>query len=301
VSGILLAYFSNYLIGTMGLGLDLEWRWMLGISAIPALLFFLMLFGIPQSPRWLVQKGRVDEARGILRMSGEPRYEEELTEIVRSIDAEHGHAEEPLFQPKYRMPIFLAVSIGLFNQLTGINAILYYLNDIFEKAGFSKDSGGLQTVAIGFTNLIFTMLAMSVIDRIGRKTLLLIGSVGTAVTLAGVAWIYASGSHEGWLVWLLIGFMASFAFSQGAVIWVYLSEVFPNRVRAKGQSLGSLTHWLANAVISWAFPAAAAMSNTIPFVFFAAMCVVQFFTVWLVYPETKGVTLEEMQKRLGIE
>lgn len=301
VCGILLAYFSNYLIGTMGLPADLEWRWKLGISAIPALLFFLMLFGIPQSPRWLVQKGRVDEARDILRMSGEPAYEKELADIVRSIDADHGHAEESLWKMKYRMPIFLAVSIGLFNQLTGINAILYYLNDIFEKAGFSKDSGGLQTVAIGFTNLVFTMLAMSVIDRIGRKTLLLIGSVGTAVTLAGVAWIYSSGTHEGWLLWLLIGFMASFAFSQGAVIWVYLSEVFPNRVRAKGQSLGSLTHWLANALISWAFPAVAAISKPAPFVFFAVMCVLQFFTVLMVYPETKGVTLEEMQKRMGIE
>lgn len=301
VSGILLAYFSNYVIGTLGFARDLEWRWMLGVSAVPALFFFLMLFGIPQSPRWLVQKGRVDEARDILRMSGEANYEGELNDIVRSIDAEHGHAEEPLFRSKYRMPIFLAISIGLFNQLTGINAILYYLNDIFERAGFSKDSSGLQTVAIGFTNLIFTMLAMSVIDRIGRKTLLLIGSVGTAITLAGVAWIYSSGSHESWLVWLLIGFMASFAFSQGAVIWVYLSEVFPNRVRAKGQSLGSLTHWLANALISWAFPYVAAQSKPAPFVFFAVMCVVQFVTVFAVYPETKGVTLEEMQKKLGID
>lgn len=300
VTGILLAYFSNYVIATLGFPMDLEWRWKLGISAIPALMFFLMLFGIPQSPRWLVQKRRVDEAREVLKLSGEPNYDTELRDIVLSIDADHGHAEEPLFQRKYGTPIFLAISIGLFNQLTGINAILYYLNDIFEKAGFSKDSGGLQTVAIGFTNLIFTMLAMAVIDKIGRKTLLLIGSVGCAVSLAGVAWIYASGQREGWLLWLLVGFMGSFAFSQGAVIWVYLSEVFPNRVRAKGQSLGSLTHWAANALISWAFPMAAAMSKPAPFVFFAAMCVVQFFTVLMVYPETKGVTLEQMQKKLGI-
>jgi sugar porter (SP) family MFS transporter len=301
VAGILLAYFSNWLIATFHLPLDAEWRWMLGVSAAPALFFLIMLVGIPQSPRWLVQRGRVDEAREVLRQIGETDYEKELQDIIVSIDAEHGHAQESLFQSKYRFPIFLAVTIGLFNQLTGINAILYYLNDIFERAGFSKDSGGLQAVAIGFTNLIFTMLAMAVIDKIGRKTLLLIGSVGTAVCLAGVAWIYASGQNEHWLLWLLIGFMASFAFSQGAVIWVYLSEVFPNRVRAKGQSLGSFTHWFANALISWAFPAVAAYSRPAPFVFFCAMCVLQFFTVLLVYPETKGVTLEQMQKKFGID
>jgi sugar porter (SP) family MFS transporter len=299
VFGILLAYFSNYVIGLAGFGAA-EWRWKLGVSGIPAALFMLMLFGIPRSPRWLVKKRRVAEAREILRLTGEKNYEEELQDIVTSIDAEHGHGDEPLFAHKYRVPIFLAVTIGMFNQLSGINAILYYLNDIFAQAGFSKVSSDLQAVAIGATNLLFTMIAMSVIDRLGRKTLLLIGSVGLTISLAGVATIFAIGRHRELLVWLLVGFIASFAFSQGAVIWVYLSEVFPNRVRAQGQSLGSFTHWLMNAAISGTFPLVAARSKSAPFMFFAAMMVLQFFVVWVWYPETKGVTLEQMQKKMGI-
>jgi SP family arabinose:H+ symporter-like MFS transporter len=192
------------------------------------------------------------------------------------------------------------VSIGLFNQLSGINAILYYLNDIFMKAGFSRVSGDLQAVMIGVTNLIFTMAAMSVIDRIGRKTLLLVGSIGTAVCLIGVAAIFFTHTHESLLVWLLVGYIASFAFSQGAVIWVYISEVFPNRVRAKGQSLGSLSHWLMNGAISLVFPVMAAKSGGVPFIFFACMMIVQFVVVLTSYPETKGVSLEEMQRRMAI-
>ncbi|MBI3645651.1 MAG: sugar porter family MFS transporter [Acidobacteriales bacterium] len=298
VSGILLAYLSNYLVGLQQFGMDTEWRWKLGISAIPAALFFLMLFTIPRSPRWLVKKQRIAEARDVLRLTGEQNYEEELRDIVESIDAEHGLGDEPLFQHKYRLPIFLAVTIGMFNQLAGINAILYYLNDIFAYAGFSKVSGDLQAVAVGLTNLIFTMLAMSVIDRVGRKKLLLTGAVGTALCLGGVAAIFATNQRHDLLIWLLIAYIAFFAFSQGAVIWVYISEVFPNRVRAKGQSLGSFTHWFMNALISGVFPALAAKSKSIPFVFFAAMMVLQFAVVLFTYPETKGVSLEEMQKKL---
>ena len=298
VFGILLAYLSNYLVGLCGLGAA-EWRWKLGMSAVPAALFFLMLFGIPRSPRWLVKKQRISEAREVLRITGEENYEQELQDIVVSIDAEHTH-DESLFSRKYAFPIFLAVSIGMFNQLAGINAILYYLNDIFAHAGFSKVSGDLQAVAVGLTNLIFTMFAMSVIDKVGRKKLLLIGSVGTAACLAGVAWIFAVKSHQGLLVWLLIGYIAFFAFSQGAVIWVYISEVFPNRVRAHGQSLGSFSHWIMNALISGIFPLMAASSGAYPFAFFAGMMVVQFIVVLTIYPETKGYSLEEMQKKLGI-
>lgn len=299
VAGILLAYLSNYLIGQAGFGAD-EWRWMLGISGIPALGFFVMLFGIPRSPRWLMQQRRTAEARQVLVAIGEENVDAEIEDIRVSIDAEHGHAKEPLFLSKYRLPIFLAITIGMFNQLSGINAILYYLNDIFARAGFSKMSGDLQAVLIGFTNLVFTVLAMSIIDRVGRKTLLLIGAVGCAGCLAGVAAIFFSGAHEQWLVWLLVGFIASFAFSQGAVIWVYLSEVFPNRVRAKGQSLGSFTHWIMNAAISFSFPIVAAKSRAAPFVFFSAMMVLQFFVVLFMYPETKGHSLEDMQRKLGI-
>jgi len=247
-----------------------------------------------------VKRRRVAEARDILRLTGEENYESELQDIVTSIDAEHGHGDEPLFTWKYRHPIFLAVAIGMFNQLSGINAVLYYLNYIFLQAGFSKASGNLQAVAIGATNLLFTVIAMSVIDRIGRRTLLLAGSVGLAISLAGVSAVFAMHRHENLLVWLLMGFIASFAFSQGAVIWVYLSEVFPNRVRAQGQSLGSFTHWFMNAAISQTFPWVANISRAAPFGFFAGMMVLQFFVVLFWFPETKGVTLEQMQKKMGI-
>ena len=299
VLGILLAYFSNYLIGLRHLGAS-EWRWELGIAALPAALFFIMLFTIPRSPRWLAKKGRLEEARAVLQLTGDENYEHDLQDIVASISIEHKRSAEKLFTRKYAFPIFLAVSIGMFNQLSGINAILYYLNDIFGYVGFSKVSGNLQAVAIGATNLLFTLIAMSVIDRIGRKKLLLIGSVGTAACLAGVAAIFFTGRHESLLVWLLIGYIAFFAFSQGAVIWVYLSEVFPNTVRAKGQSLGSFSHWFMNAAISGIFPLMAASSGAYPFVFFSLMMVLQFFVVLFVYPETKGVSLEEMEKRIAI-
>jgi sugar porter (SP) family MFS transporter len=297
VFGILLAYLSNYLIGLGGLGAT-EWRWELGVSAAPAFLFFLMLFGIPRSPRWLAEVGRVDESRRVLQLIGEENYEQRLREIVDSIVQAKSAGKEALFQKRYALPIFLAISIGAFNQLSGINAILYYLNDIFARAGFGKVSGNLQAVAIGATNLVFTMLAMSVIDKVGRKRLLLIGSVGTAACLAGVSTIFSMHRSENMLVWLLIGYIAFFAVSQGAVIWVYISEVFPNLVRAKGQSLGSSTHWVMNALISGIFPHMAARSGAYPFMFFCIMMIAQFFVVLLIYPETKGITLEDMQRRL---
>jgi MFS transporter, SP family, arabinose:H+ symporter len=300
VAGILLAYLSNFLVGTRGFSVDSDWRWKLGIAALPATLFLVLLFTIPRSPRWLAKKGRAGEARDVLRLTGDANYENDLEEIVASIDAEHGHADEPLFSKKYAFPIFLAITIGMFNQLSGINAILYYLNDIFAFAGFSKVSGDVQAVVVGLTNLIFTVIAMSIIDKVGRRKLLLIGAVGMAACLTGVAAIFSANQHQELLVWLLVGFIASFAFSQGSVIWVYLSEVFPNRVRARGQSLGSLSHWLMNAAISFAFPALAAWSKSIPFMFFSAMMVLQFFVVLFVYPETSGVTLEEMQKKLHV-
>lgn len=299
VAGILLAYFSNYLIGLAGFGAA-EWRWKLGVSAIPAALFLLTLFTIPRSPRWLVAKQRLPEARRVLELIGEENVAGELQDIVASIDIEHGRGREPLFSRKYARPIFLAVAIAFFNQMLGVNAILYYLNDIFRRAGFSKVSSDLQAVAIGLTNLIATIIAMSLIDKAGRRKLLLIGSVGCAFCLAGVAWVFATESHQGLLVWLLVGFIAFFSFSQGAVIWVYISEVFPNRVRAKGQSLGSFTHWAMNAIVSGFFPVVAAVSHAAPFAFFTAMAVVQFFIVLFLFPETKGVSLEQMQKKLGI-
>jgi sugar porter (SP) family MFS transporter len=300
VAGILLAYLSNFLVGLQHLAIDSDWRWKLGISAIPAALFFIMLFTIPRSPRWLAKKRRNEEARAVLQLTGDENWERDLQEIITSIDAEHGHADEPLFQRKYGLPIFLAISIGMFNQLSGINAILYYLNDIFAYGGFSRVSSDLQAVIVGLTNLIFTVIAMSVIDKFGRKKLLLVGAVGTALCLAGVAAVFFTNQHHELLIWLLVAYIAFFAFSQGAVIWVYISEVFPNRVRAKGQSLGSFTHWIMNAFISGAFPTLAAWSKPIPFAFFAGMMALQFFVVTFTYPETKGLSLEEMQKKLNV-
>jgi MFS transporter, SP family, arabinose:H+ symporter len=300
VLGILLAYLSNYCVAEFNLG-NLEWRWQLGIAAAPAVLFLVMLFGIPRSPRWLAVQKRVDEAGSVLQALGSPDYKAELAEIVDSIHLEQSSGIEPLFSRKYLFPIFLAISIGMFNQLSGINAILYYLNDIFAAAGFNKISSDLQAVAIGAMNLCATLLGMTLIDKLGRKTLLLIGSVGTAICLAGVAAIFFTQEHQNLLVWLLVGYIAFFAVSQGAVIWVYISEVFPNSVRSKGQGVGSSAHWIMNALISGIFPLMAKTSGAYPFVFFAAMMVVQFFVVLFVYPETKGFTLEEMQRRLGID
>jgi len=300
VIGILLAYLSNYCIGRLGLGAA-EWRWQLGIAAFPAVLFLVLLFGIPPSSRWLVTQKRVDEARGVLQMMGAENPEAELSEIVDSIHLERLQTSEPLFSWKYRFPLFLAITIGMFNQLSGINAILYYLNDIFAAAGYSKMSGDLQAVAVGGMNLAATLLGMSVIDKLGRKTLLLIGSVGTAACLFGVSWVFFANSHQSYLLVFLVAYIAFFAISQGAVIWVYISEVFPSRVRAKGQSVGSSSHWIMNAIIAYTFPQLAKSSGAYPFVFFGAMMVLQFFVVFFFYPETKGHTLEEMQHRLGIE
>jgi hypothetical protein len=257
-----------------------------------------MLFGIPRSPRWLARTGRIAEARSVLESIGEENIDSELRAMNEAFELEKREGQEHLFTARNRLPLFLAFSIAIFNQFSGINAILYYLNDIFARAGFSKVSSDLQAVAIGGTNLLFTVLAMSIIDRVGRRTLLLVGAVGTAFCLAGAAAIFWTGRHEGWLVWLLIGFIASFAFSQGAVIWVYLSEIFPTAVRARGQSLGSSTHWIMNALISWTFPIIATYSKAAPFVLFSGMMVLQFFVVLLFYPETKNIVLEDMEKKL---
>jgi len=301
VIGILVAYLSNYLLGLVDFGMN-EWRWQLGVAALPALLFFIMLFGIPRSARWLVTKNRIPEAREVLESLGSPDGASELDDIIASVHVDGVAHSEPLFQKKYLKPIYLAVTVAAFNQLAGINAILYYLNDIFGMAGFSKVSGDLQAVAVGAMNLLATFLAMTVIDRVGRKTLLLIGGVGMVFCLSGVAAIFFTQQHQAMLVWLLVAYIGFFAISQGAVIWVYISEVFPNRVRSKGQSLGSSTHWVMNAIIAFIFPVIAQrFGGAYPFVFFAAMMALMFFVVLFTFPETKGVTLEQMQHKLGIE
>jgi SP family arabinose:H+ symporter-like MFS transporter len=294
VLGILLAYVSNYFVGFFVQSPD-EWRWKLGVAALPAMIFYCSLFFIPESPRWLVREGQDKEALEILVRNGESEPQRELEDIRNSLAHARDSTAENVFQWRYRLPIFLAISIGMFNQLSGINAILYYLNSIFLSAGFDRVSSDLQAVLIGLTNLVAVSVALTVIDRLGRRRMLLIGSVGTTVCMAGVAIIFRFHRWQGALVWLLVGFIAFFSFSQGAVIWVYISEVFPNRVRAKGQSIGSFTHWFMNAVVSALFPIVAATWGSAPFFFFAAMMAFQFVVVWVSYPETRGVSLEAME------
>jgi MFS family permease len=219
--------------------------------------------------------------------------------MVLARNSEEVTSHHRLFSKAHRFPIFLAISISMFNQLTGVNAILYYINDIFAQAGFDKVTSNLQAVAVGATNFLFTILAMSVIDKLGRKRMLIIGAAGTSVCLAGVAEIFFTGLHHNLLVWLLIAFIGFFSFSQGAVIWVYLSEVFPTDVRAKGASLGSFTHWTMNALVSGIYPVVAAHSGGKPFALFSIMMVIQLIVVSLFYPETKCVSLEEMQAKIS--
>jgi sugar porter (SP) family MFS transporter len=297
VLGILLAFLSNALV--QGAAGDADpWRIKLGIAAVPALVFLALMFSIPQSPRWLAMRGRQEEARASLERVGVERAEAMLEEFQRAAQDAERNSVHHLFAADHRRPILLAILLAMFNQLSGINAILYYLNDIFAAAGFIGWSNDLQAVAVGAANLIATVLALRVIDRVGRKKLLLIGSVGTAVALAGVALIFGSGQGMSWLLAMLIVFIGFFAFSQGAVIWVYLAEIFPTPVRSRGQALGSATHWAMAAILAQTFPMVAAQSRALPFVFFAACMVLQFFVVWALFPETRGVELESMGRTL---
>lgn len=304
VIGILLAYFSNFLISLAHLGAS-EWRWELGVAALPAAVFLALLFTIPRSARWLTTQSRLTEAREVLEIMGSPNSEAELRDIQESLHLELSHARASLFERlhgslRYRKPILLAIAIGAFNQLSGINAILYYLNDIFAAAGFSRTSANVQAVGIGLMNLAATFLGMALIDRLGRTRLLLIGAAGTAVCLSMVAAIFFTHRHQNLLLVALVAYIAFFAISQGAVIWVYISEIFPTRVRGKGQSLGSGAHWIMNAILSYLFPLIAIRSGAYPFVFFAAMMALQLIVVWVCFPETKQVSLEELQRQLQI-
>jgi len=296
VLGILVAFFSNFLL--VNTGVD-NWRWMFGVMAVPSALFFLLLFLVPESPRWLVKKSLVDKARSVLQKVGAANVEAELSDIVNSLKEETGSGITKLFQKKYRFAIMCAVLLAVFNQLSGINVIMYYAPMIFEKAGASTNASMFQAVAVGLTNMVFTIVAMFFIDKLGRKTLLLVGAVGMCFSLAGAGMHYLlpgflSGTG---VVVFIVGFIAFFAFSQGAVIWVFLSEIFPNKVRAKGQALGSFTHWIMNAMIGLAFPVVLSkFGGGSVFLFFAIMMVPFFFFVLKMMPETKGKSLEELEK-----
>jgi MFS transporter, SP family, xylose:H+ symportor len=301
VVGVLLAYLSNYIILSLNLG-ESQYRWMFGVMALPSAIFFLLLFLTPQSPRWLVARNRLAEARVVLEKCGtDAGVEDEIREIQASLDLEHHALTEPFFCRKYLKPILLAVAIAMFNQLSGINAILYYSNHIFEMAGAGAKLASLQSVIIGFINLIVTVAAMAVIDHFGRRRLMIVGSIGYIVSLIATAYaFYTNHGHVLVLVGLLV-FIASHAFGQGAVIWVFISEIFPNRVRARGQALGTFTHWFMCSAIVWTFPMVAAKSGGNAFTFFAVCMVGQLLWVLLAMPETKGISLERIQKHLGIE
>lgn len=297
VLGILLAYFSNYYINSI-ITAD-AWRWMLGVQAIPAIIFLFLLFVIPESPRWLMKRFRTDEARQVLAALGNKDADAIVADIAESLKEERsGHAEK-LFSRKFTFPVMCAVLLATFNQFSGINAIMYYAPRIFSMTGLARDTALLQAVLIGVTNMVFTIIAMFVIDKFGRKTLLIAGSVGMVIFLGLTARAFYLQDFGGYLVLVyLVGFIASFAFSQGAVIWVFLSEIFPNSVRAKGQALGSFTHWFWAAVMTWMFPMVAELSygGTLAFTFFCVAMVLHLIFAVKVLPETKERSLEELGK-----
>jgi len=367
--GIMLAYISNYVIGLLDLG-AIEWRWMFGVEAIPAGLFAVLLFLTPRSPRWLMANNNEDEARGVFRSLTKATEEEidaEIEDIRESLDMQHHSLRERFFQTAYLKPILLVVAIATFNQLSGINALLYYAPRVFEMSGVGADGAKLSSVVVGFMLMIFTMGALLVIDHFGRKKLMIAGSIGYILSLAAVTWAFFAYAPEfntiakendlvrvqervesvmagdnqeasesdvakakedlakakatfakareksgefnkddialgSWVV--LIGtlvFIASHAIGQGTVIWVFISEIFPNRLRARGQALGSFTHWFWAAAITWTFPRFAEMSGAVPFAFFTICMVGQLVWVMRAMPETKGIPLEDIQKQLGIE
>ena len=395
VFGILLAYLSNYAISLFGLDpLNVEWRWMFGVMAIPSVLFFALLFLIPRSPRWLVANGKRDEAKDVMISFSNDTPEEveqELKDIEESLDLSHHSVKERFFQKAYMKPILLVIAIAAFNQLSGINAVIYYSKRIFEMTGTSGENAMLSSIVLGLTNLVFTMAALLVIDKFGRKKLMLAGSVGYIISLGVITWAffaygdqfttiskgldvkesqaaigklceldkeeYAKIKSEGYplvppkakdgveiakvrdrladevkklgaaelayekalavtdgevkaediaggsnaVLYCLLLFIASHAFGQGAVIWVFISEIFPNRLRARGQALGSSTHWVMAAAISMVFPYVAGLGGQFAFALFTVCMVGQLVWVLVAMPETKGIPLEEIQKKLGIE
>lgn len=297
VTGILVAYASNAALALVIHGPSL-WRFQIGVAALPATLFLVALGFIPRSPRWLVKQARLEEAHRALVAIGSADPERELARIRGSLAADLAQQAPSLFAPGFRRPLLLALALGLFNQLSGINAILYYLNDIFAQAGFGAMSADRQAIAIGVANLVFTMLGMALIDVVGRKPLLLVGSVGMALALAGIAAIFLAAKLQFLLLPLLLVFIAFFAASQGAVLWVYLSEIFPPAIREKGQSFASFWLWLLTAAVSGLFPSLAALSRGSPFLLFAAAMAAQFVVVLWFFPETKGSSLEQIQQVL---
>lgn len=300
VLGVLFAFFSNYLISIADVGAN-NWRWMFLAEAVPAVAFFIMLFFVSRSPRWLVEAGKIDEAEKVIRqVNPDEDAKKVLNDIIESIDQKAVKSMKVLFRKPYFKLVVIGFLVGMFNQFTGINIIMYYSSDIFVKAGFSTDSALLQTLIIGFTNLVFTLIAMVFIDRFGRKVLLYIGAVGMTLFLGLFSGAFITGNTGSYnLVIYLMGYIAFFAFSQGAVIWVILSEMFPNNIRARASSIGSFSHWMWNSIIAFLFPAVSSAFGTGPvFVFFSVATFIGLFFYIFILVETKGKSLEELEKIL---
>lgn len=303
VFGILVAFASNAILTRIG-GENI-WRWMLGIAAIPSLIYAIMCLGLPESPRWLIGR-KNDRAAGlaVLKLIEPDKSDAQLSahadEILLAARSEESAATN-FWSMRLRTPILLAILIAFFNQLSGINAILYFAPRIFEMTGLGEKAAMLQSVGIGLTNLLFTFVGLWLIDRLGRRTLLFIGSFGYIISLGLTAWAFFS-QHYNIVPACIFAFIAAHAVGQGAVIWVFISEIFPNRHRAQGQALGSSTHWIFAALLTTFFPK---MVESFPpgyvFLFFCGMMVLQLVWVKFMVPETKGVPLEEMQRKLGIE
>ncbi len=307
VFGILIAFLSNYFL--QGFGGSDDWRWMLGVMAVPSLIYTIMVTGIPESPRWLIEKKNdLVKAKNIFLRLGVSNVDEVITSITKSIQHESstGNASG-IFSRKYKAIVWLAFFVAFFNQWSGINFIMYYAPEILGRAGLAAKESLLNSIAIGGTNLLFTFVGLYLIDRIGRKKLLIIGSFGYIISLGMVAWSFYSGAGSAFLMTFLLLFIASHAVGQGAVIWVFISEIFPNKVRAMGQSFGSSTHWVFAAIITLITPYfldeqkgifSGTKSPWPIFAFFAAMMVLQLIWVLTKVPETKGVSLEDLEKKL---
>lgn len=296
VLGILMAFLSNYLLNDVG---ENSWRWMMGVQAIPSVIYILLIISIPESPRWLLSKLKNDEARKVLQLMGQEADYEKIKEEIEKDNNDASKVNDTIFLKKYRTPLVLAFLMAFFNQLSGINAFLYYSSRIFQEAGLGESTALLSSIGIGVVNLLFTLLGVFLIDKLGRKILMYIGSVGYIISLSLVAMAFFF-HWEGMAVPVfLFLFIAAHAIGQGAVIWVFISEIFPNHLRASGQSFGSTTHWVLAAIIPSLIPYLfSTVGPGVVFIFFAVMMVFQLLFVRFMMPETKGISLEELSKNL---
>lgn len=296
VLGILIAFLSNYLLRNVG---ENSWRWMMGVQAFPSFIYSVLIFSIPKSPRWLLSKNRDQEAKSVLQRMG---LEADFEEMKKEIDADNANAalaNDSIFLKKYRTPLILAFLIAFFNQLSGINAFLYYSNRIFQEAGLGESTALLSSIGIGVVNLVFTLIGVFLIDKLGRKILMYIGSVGYIISLTLVAMAFFLHWQGIMVPVFLFLFIAAHAIGQGAVIWVFISEIFPNHLRASGQAFGSTTHWVLAAIIPSLIPFLfSTIGPGVVFLFFAIMMVFQLLFVAFLMPETKGISLEELSKKL---